>query len=47
MVMIIALEVVEDATFIYLNMLTRSSKIAKEIDEQWVNNTSSRLNPIN
>jgi hypothetical protein len=47
MVVVITPEVVRGATFILLNMLIRSSKIAKEGDEQWVNNTSSRLNPRN
>ena len=28
-------KLVEDATFIYLNMFTQSSKIAKKEDEQW------------
>ena len=38
---------VGDAIFIRLNMLAKASKIAKEEDEQWVNNTSSRLNSRN
>jgi hypothetical protein len=47
MVVVTSLEVVVDVTFMRLNMLTRSTKIAKEGDEEWLNNTSSKLNPRN
>jgi len=42
--MVTASKVVGNATFINLKMPTQLAKIVKEGNEQWVNNTLSRLN---
>jgi hypothetical protein len=44
MVVAIALEVVENATFIRLKIPTRLAKTTKEKDTQWLNDASSRSN---
>jgi hypothetical protein len=43
-VVVTATEVVKNVTFIHLKMPTQPAKIVKEGDEQWVNDTLSRLN---
>jgi hypothetical protein len=47
MVVVIALEVVGDATFISLKVPTQSTKTAKEEAKQWLNDASSTLNHRN
>jgi len=47
MVIVTALEVVGDATFIRLKVSFQSTKTAKEEAKQWPNDLSSRLNPRN
>jgi hypothetical protein len=47
MVIVTALEVVGDATFIRLKVSSQSTKTAKEEAKQWPNDLSSRLNPRN
>ena len=47
MVVVKAPMLVENTTFIHLNMPTHPTKIAKEKDELWVNDMSSSLNSIN
>jgi hypothetical protein len=47
MVIVTALEVVGDATFIHLKVSSQSTKTAKEKAKQWPNDLSSMLNPRN
>jgi hypothetical protein len=45
MMMVTALEVVRNVTFIHLKVRTRSTKTTKEETKQWQNDALSRLNP--